>query len=76
MTMSRLKLSAFAKDVEALMQEHQTHPGLILFQPNDGRDIFVLHMGSPSVEWISKAGTALMKKLEMQMPAGDLKGMK
>lgn len=46
------KLNRLKADIDRLHAKHTAHPAIILVQPEDSRQVFVLLVGSPSREWI------------------------
>ena len=62
--MTNQQMAAFSRDCEKLMEEHKTHPAVLLFQQRGNHQQYVLFFGNPSIEWISKAGEAVAKRIE------------
>ncbi len=46
------RLAKLKKDIDALHAKHTAHPAIILVQPENRRELFVLMVGTPSREWI------------------------
>jgi hypothetical protein len=72
--MTSQEMGELSRDVEKLMEEYKTHPGIMLFQPQGTRKMFVMFIGNPSIEWISKAGEGFAKKLENLIELHQLRG--
>ena len=72
--MTSLEMANLSVDIEKLCEEYKTHPAVLLFQPRDSRKMFVMFVGNPSIEWISKAGEGYAKKLEEMAVRHEIKG--
>jgi len=72
--MTSQEMAAFSRDAEKLFEEYKTHPAVLLFQQRGSGKQFVIFFGNPSIEWISKAGEGMAKKIEQLALKHELRG--
>ena len=64
--MTANRLAKLAKDLDALHGKHLAHPAILLVQPEDGKQIFLLMVGSPSREWLCHVLDDLLQRMGVE----------
>lgn len=62
--MDNEKLARLRKDIDALHAKHTAHPAILVVQPENRREVYVLLVGSPSREWVCHVLDDVLMRLD------------